>query len=203
MKLAIASTTILFAMMAAQAAVLSVAPATDVNLVKRTPNGDGDDEQSDMAGQSSSDPTSQFPMDDQSSSNQTPQLPLTRSERSQMRGLHVSLRSNMDELKKLIDTKQVEIEQAKTAITIFGSHPGEHSLCYNHQSPYLEEQGLDGCKNIRTAIAEVENELANLEAQLKELIQEHTGYVQTFRGLKKAVRGRDLGLLRSQYLHNQ
>ncbi|KAH6588801.1 hypothetical protein BASA50_010507 [Batrachochytrium salamandrivorans] len=146
MKLAIASTTILFAMMAAQAAVLSVAPATDVNLVKRTPNGDGDDEQSDMA---------------------------------------------------------VEIEQAKTAITIFGSHPGEHSLCYNHQSPYLEEQGLDGCKNIRTAIAEVENELANLEAQLKELIQEHTGYVQTFRGLKKAVRGRDLGLLRSQYLHNQ
>ncbi|KAH6571729.1 hypothetical protein BASA62_003738 [Batrachochytrium salamandrivorans] len=45
MKLAIASTTILFAMMAAQAAVLSVAPATDVNLVKRTPNGDDDDEQ--------------------------------------------------------------------------------------------------------------------------------------------------------------
>ncbi|KAH6592400.1 hypothetical protein BASA61_004589 [Batrachochytrium salamandrivorans] len=45
MKLAIAYTTILFAMMAAQAAVLSVAPATDVNLVKRTPNGDEDDEQ--------------------------------------------------------------------------------------------------------------------------------------------------------------
>ncbi|KAH6579907.1 hypothetical protein BASA60_003064 [Batrachochytrium salamandrivorans] len=171
MKLAIASTTILFAMMAAQAAVLSVAPATDVNLVKRTPNGD-DDEQSAMVEQSSSDSTPEPPMDDQSSSNQTPQLPLTRSERSQMRDLHVSLRSNMDELKKLIDTKQVEIEQAKTAITIFGSHPGEHSLCYNHQSPYLEEQGLDGCKNIRTAIAEVENEITDLEAQLEELIQE-------------------------------
>ncbi|KAH6592028.1 hypothetical protein BASA50_008311 [Batrachochytrium salamandrivorans] len=40
MRLAIASTTILFAMMAAQAAVLSAAPATDVNLVKRAPNGD-------------------------------------------------------------------------------------------------------------------------------------------------------------------
>ncbi|KAH6588912.1 hypothetical protein BASA50_010410 [Batrachochytrium salamandrivorans] len=37
-------------MMAAQAAVLSVAPATGVNLVKRAPNGDDDAEQSDMAG---------------------------------------------------------------------------------------------------------------------------------------------------------
>ncbi|KAH6575281.1 hypothetical protein BASA62_001994 [Batrachochytrium salamandrivorans] len=143
------------------------------------------------------------PMDDQSSSNQTPQLPLTRSERSQMRNLHVSLRSNMDELKKLIDTKQVEIEQAKTAITIFGSHPGEHSLCYNHQSPYLEEQGLDGCKNIRTAIAEIKKEITDLEAQLEELIQEYRRDLLTFRGLKKAVRERNLSLLRSQYLHNQ
>ncbi|KAH6578110.1 hypothetical protein BASA60_003792 [Batrachochytrium salamandrivorans] len=47
---------LLFAMMAAQAAVLSVAPATDVNLVKRAPNGDDDVEQSDMAGQSSFSP---------------------------------------------------------------------------------------------------------------------------------------------------
>ncbi|KAH6567580.1 hypothetical protein BASA62_006051 [Batrachochytrium salamandrivorans] len=48
MKLAIASTTILFAMMAAQAAVLSATSTADVNLVKRAPNGDDDDEQSDM-----------------------------------------------------------------------------------------------------------------------------------------------------------
>ncbi|KAH9263852.1 hypothetical protein BASA83_012729 [Batrachochytrium salamandrivorans] len=40
MKLAIASTTLLFAMMAAQAAVLSATSSTDVNLVKRAPNGD-------------------------------------------------------------------------------------------------------------------------------------------------------------------
>ncbi|KAH6572341.1 hypothetical protein BASA60_006688 [Batrachochytrium salamandrivorans] len=49
MKLAIASTTILFAMMAAQAAVLSATSTADVNLVKRAPNGDDDAEQSDMA----------------------------------------------------------------------------------------------------------------------------------------------------------
>ncbi|KAH6591635.1 hypothetical protein BASA50_008608 [Batrachochytrium salamandrivorans] len=42
MKLAIASTTLLFAMMAAQAAVLSATSSTDVNLVKRAPNGDGE-----------------------------------------------------------------------------------------------------------------------------------------------------------------
>ncbi|KAH6591772.1 hypothetical protein BASA50_008481 [Batrachochytrium salamandrivorans] len=62
MKLAIASTTILFAMMAAQAAVLSATSTADVNLVKRAPTSDDDDEQSDMAGQSSSVPTSQDPL---------------------------------------------------------------------------------------------------------------------------------------------
>ncbi|KAH6592388.1 hypothetical protein BASA61_004577 [Batrachochytrium salamandrivorans] len=76
MKLAIASTTILFAMMAAQAAVLSVAPATDVNLVKRTPNGDDDDEQTPMTSQSSLDQASQFPMAGQSSSDSTSQDPM-------------------------------------------------------------------------------------------------------------------------------
>ncbi|KAH6597768.1 hypothetical protein BASA61_003032 [Batrachochytrium salamandrivorans] len=59
MKLAIASTTLLFAMMTAQATVLSVAPVTGVNLVKRAPNGGDDDEQSTMVDQSSSDPTPQ------------------------------------------------------------------------------------------------------------------------------------------------
>ncbi|KAH9245687.1 hypothetical protein BASA81_016823 [Batrachochytrium salamandrivorans] len=49
MRLAIASTTILFAMMVAQATVLSTTSNTGVNLVKRAPNGDDDDEQSDMA----------------------------------------------------------------------------------------------------------------------------------------------------------
>ncbi|KAH6571717.1 hypothetical protein BASA83_004914 [Batrachochytrium salamandrivorans] len=202
MRLAIASTTILFAMMAAQAAVLSVAPATDVNLVKRAPNGD-DDEQSAMVDQSSSDSTSQFPMADQSSSVSAPQLPLTEDEEEQMRDLHASLRSRRDKLKELIDAKQVEIEQAKTAITIFGLRPGEHSLCYNHQSPYLEEQGLDGCKNIRTAIAKLKNEFADLKVQLKDLIQEYRRDLQKSRDIKRAKRESNYGLLRSQYLHNQ
>ncbi|KAH6597767.1 hypothetical protein BASA61_003031 [Batrachochytrium salamandrivorans] len=61
MKLAIASTTLLFAMMAAQATVLSVAPVTGVNLVKRAPNGGEDDEQSAMVDQFSSGLTFQDP----------------------------------------------------------------------------------------------------------------------------------------------
>ncbi|KAH9245451.1 hypothetical protein BASA81_017076 [Batrachochytrium salamandrivorans] len=63
MKLAIASTTLLFAMMAAQAAVLSTTSSTGVNLVKRAPTSDdeADVEQSDMAGQSSSDQAPQLP----------------------------------------------------------------------------------------------------------------------------------------------
>ncbi|KAH6573888.1 hypothetical protein BASA60_005785 [Batrachochytrium salamandrivorans] len=62
MKLAIASTTLLFAMMAAQATVLSVAPVTGVNLVKRAPNGGEDDEQSAMVDQFSSGLTFQDPL---------------------------------------------------------------------------------------------------------------------------------------------
>ncbi|KAH6600089.1 hypothetical protein BASA61_002366 [Batrachochytrium salamandrivorans] len=63
MKLAIASTTLLFAMMAAQAAVLSTTSSTGVNLVKRAPTSDDetDVEQSDMAGQSSLDQAPQLP----------------------------------------------------------------------------------------------------------------------------------------------
>ncbi|KAH6591632.1 hypothetical protein BASA50_008605 [Batrachochytrium salamandrivorans] len=75
MKLAIASTTLLFAMMAAQAAVLSATSSTDVNLVKRAPNGDGETEQNDMTGQSSSGSTSQDSTDDQSSSARLPKAP--------------------------------------------------------------------------------------------------------------------------------
>ncbi|KAH6577047.1 hypothetical protein BASA62_001045 [Batrachochytrium salamandrivorans] len=75
MKLAIASTTLLFAMMAAQAAVLSATSSTDVNLVKRTPNGDDETEQNDMTGQSSSGSTSQDSTDDQSSSGPTSPRP--------------------------------------------------------------------------------------------------------------------------------
>ncbi|KAH9272770.1 hypothetical protein BASA83_004974 [Batrachochytrium salamandrivorans] len=191
MKLAIASTTILFAMMAAQAAILSVAPATDVNLVKRAPNGDdeADVEQSAMVEQSSSD--------------QTSQLPLTEDELSQMRDLHLSLRGRRDKLKKLIDTKQVEIKQAKAAITMLDPCSRKHGLCHSNQDPCLEDQGLSSCKNIRAEIAEVKNEFAELEAQLEELIQEYQNHSRKYRVFIKAEYKSNYGLLRSQYLHNQ
>ncbi|KAH6584037.1 hypothetical protein BASA60_001125, partial [Batrachochytrium salamandrivorans] len=81
MKLAIASTTLLFAMMAAQAAVLSATSNTDVNLVKRAPNGD--------------DETEQGPTVDQSSSVPAPQTPLTEHEKSRVEELHVRVRNRV------------------------------------------------------------------------------------------------------------
>ncbi|KAH9244792.1 hypothetical protein BASA81_017787 [Batrachochytrium salamandrivorans] len=92
MKLAIASTTLLFAMMAAQAAVLSATSSTDVNLVKRAPNGDGETEQSPMAGQSSSGPTSQGP--------------LTEEEQKKMRKSFVILHGKMSKLAELIQSQR-------------------------------------------------------------------------------------------------
>ncbi|KAH6572555.1 hypothetical protein BASA62_003318 [Batrachochytrium salamandrivorans] len=87
MKLAIASTTLLFAMMAAQATVLSVAPVTGVNLVKRAPNGGEDDEQSAMV--------------DPFSSGLTFQDPLTEKEEERMDDLYDALRrGTYQDLKK-------------------------------------------------------------------------------------------------------
>ncbi|KAH9262018.1 hypothetical protein BASA82_000935 [Batrachochytrium salamandrivorans] len=199
MKLAIASTTILFAMMAAQAAVLSVAPATDVNLVKRTPNGDGDDEQSDMAGQSSSDPTSQFPMagqsssdptpqdsmDDQSSSGPTPQLPLTKDEEDQVKNLHELLYSELSELAREAGTKQKEIAELEERIS------------------KLEEEcdweTPSACTNTNTEIAELEEKLVDLDAQLEAILKKYETKLEEQTDIKEAKRLEDHAYLRSQY----
>ncbi|KAH6579906.1 hypothetical protein BASA60_003063 [Batrachochytrium salamandrivorans] len=170
MKLAIASTTILFAMMAAQAAVLSVAPATDVNLVKRTPNGDGDDEQSDMAGQSSSDPTSQFPMAD---------------EEDQVKNLHELLYSELSELAREAGTKQKEIAELEERISKL-------------------EEGCDwetpsACTNTNTEIAELEEKLVDLDAQLEAILKKYETKLEEQTDIKEAKRLEDHAYLRSQY----
>ncbi|KAH9272711.1 hypothetical protein BASA83_004913 [Batrachochytrium salamandrivorans] len=106
MKLAIAYTTILFAMMAAQAAVLSVAPVTDVNLVKRTPNGDEDDEQN--------------PMADQPGLAPTPQIPFTEIEEGQMKSLYGALLGKVDRANAeiaLLKEKLAELENQLEAAT--------------------------------------------------------------------------------------
>ncbi|KAH9271135.1 hypothetical protein BASA83_006679 [Batrachochytrium salamandrivorans] len=103
MKLAIASTTILFAMMTAQAAVLSATSTADVNLVKRAPNGGDDDEQSDMVGQSSLAPTSQDP--------------LTEEEKDQVKNLYGSLCRELGELTREADPIPKEISKLKALIT--------------------------------------------------------------------------------------
>ncbi|KAH6570917.1 hypothetical protein BASA60_007455 [Batrachochytrium salamandrivorans] len=104
MKLEIASTTLLFAMMAAQAAVLSTTSSTDVNLVKRAPTSDdeADVEQSDMAGQSSSDPISQ--------------LPLSKHEKEKFDMLYGKLSSEFKKSVDLVLERNNEIEALKDSI---------------------------------------------------------------------------------------
>ncbi|KAH9245452.1 hypothetical protein BASA81_017077 [Batrachochytrium salamandrivorans] len=104
MKLAIASTTLLFAMMAAQAAVLSTTSSTGVNLVKRAPTSDdeADVEQSDMAGQSSSD--------------QAPKLPLSKHEKEKFDMLYGELSGEFNESVDLILDINDEIEALKDSI---------------------------------------------------------------------------------------
>ncbi|KAH6589459.1 hypothetical protein BASA50_010019 [Batrachochytrium salamandrivorans] len=148
MKLAIASTTILFAMMAAQAAVLSVAPATDVNLVKRAPNGDdeADVEQSAMVEQSSLDPT--------------PQDPLTEQEEQQLKDLYSRVNDARFKSIHPINSKDDEVKKLKFTIK------------------KLQNDGRKGkspfdLRKIDAEIVELEKELVELKEQLKMLMEEH------------------------------
>ncbi|KAH9263435.1 hypothetical protein BASA83_013161 [Batrachochytrium salamandrivorans] len=121
MKLAIASTTILFAMMAAQAAVLSATSTADVNLVKRAPTSDDDDEQSDMVGQSSSVPTSQDP--------------LTEHGEDQMKHLYDSLCRELGKLTREADSIPDDISKLKAFITKLKGCDWENLTCM-HQRQY-------------------------------------------------------------------
>ncbi|KAH6592013.1 hypothetical protein BASA50_008296 [Batrachochytrium salamandrivorans] len=174
MKLAIASTTILFAMMAAQAAVLSVAPATDVNLVKRTPNGDEDDEQT--------------PMADQSSSGQTSQLPLMEDEQSQMRGF----------IKTVVD------ERFGSIGPIYDKHDEVKKLKATIENLKGERKGKTSCEifEIDDEISDIKKELANLEKQLKTMIEEHELKVEGYQDIKRAKSSHDYNHLRG-YLQNE
>ncbi|KAH6576542.1 hypothetical protein BASA60_004490 [Batrachochytrium salamandrivorans] len=130
MKLAIASTTLLFAMMAAQAAVLSATSSTDVNLVKRAPTSDDETEQNDMTGQSSSGSTSQDSTDDQSSSGPTSQGPLTDKEQEKMQESFVILSGKTNKLRESIQSQREEISALKTLVKqLKGMREGENLIC--------------------------------------------------------------------------
>ncbi|KAH6566783.1 hypothetical protein BASA62_006490 [Batrachochytrium salamandrivorans] len=168
MKLAIASTTFLFAMMAAQAAVLSVAPATGVNLVKRTPNGDGDVEQSDMTGQSSSVPTSQDS--------------LTKEEEDLMKHVYGSLCKELSRLAKRAESIPEEIFKLKAFITKLKG-------CNWEASP--------ACTIANTEIAKFEGRLASLEVQLEATLEEYETKLHERNDVEKARRLEDHAYLRS------
>ncbi|KAH6596001.1 hypothetical protein BASA50_005474 [Batrachochytrium salamandrivorans] len=133
MRLAIASTTILFAMMAAQAAVLSATSNTGVNIFKRAPNGDDGVEQSDMADQSSSVPTSQDS--------------LTEHEEDQMKHIYSSLCGELSRLEREADPIPKEISRLKALITKLKQE------CDEKTSP--------ACTNANTEITKLEEKLVS------------------------------------------
>ncbi|KAH6571716.1 hypothetical protein BASA62_003725 [Batrachochytrium salamandrivorans] len=174
MKLAIAYTTILFAMMAAQAAVLSVAPVTDVNLVKRTPNGDEDDEQN--------------PMADQPGLAPTPQIPFTEIEEGQMKSLYGALLGKVDRLKRLISTKQLEISKCKALISRLEQE--------------CKRKTSSACTRANAEIALLKEKLAELENQLEAATEKYRRDLQKCRDITRAKRENHFSHLRSQYLQD-
>ncbi|KAH6570919.1 hypothetical protein BASA60_007457 [Batrachochytrium salamandrivorans] len=160
MKLAIASTTLLFAMMAAQAAVLSTTSSTDVNLVKRAPTSDdeADVEQSDMAGQSSSDPISQ--------------LPLSKHEKEKFDMLYGKLSSEFKTSVDLVLERNSEIEALKDYIEKLKKKRG--------RKPSAKRT------RINASIAASKKKLAKLEFQFREMMTKREPQANVYRELKKA-----------------
>ncbi|KAH9247657.1 hypothetical protein BASA81_014740 [Batrachochytrium salamandrivorans] len=135
MKLAIASTTFLFAMMAVQAAVISVTSSTDVNLVKRAPNGDGETEES--------------PTTDQPSPASTSQLPLTKEENEKIDKIYSKLYVEIFGVRNPVSDKFDEIRDLKNLMQEVEEERGEKS-----PSELVE---------VDAALAEAKEVLADLE----------------------------------------
>ncbi|KAH6575894.1 hypothetical protein BASA61_003452 [Batrachochytrium salamandrivorans] len=174
MKLAIASTTILFAMMAAQATGFSVAPTTDVNLVKRTPNGDEDDEQSNMPGQSSSDSTSQSP--------------LTESEEDQMENVSDALFEQLNDLLRLSSFQRNKIDEFGEIVTKL------ELACEGEDSP--------ACTKVNVVVVELKEKISSLEEQLKITTGAYETKLEEQNEFKEAKSSHDYNHLRG-YLQNE
>ncbi|KAH6595946.1 hypothetical protein BASA50_005526 [Batrachochytrium salamandrivorans] len=159
MKLAIASTTLLFAMMAAQAAVLSTTSSTGVNLVKRAPTSDdeADVEQSDMAGQSSSDPSSP--------------TPLSKHEKEKFDMLYGELSGEFKESVDLVLDRNDEIEALKDSIEKLKRRRGGKTSAERI--------------SINASIAEFEKELAELEYRFREMMTKREPQANVYRELKR------------------
>ncbi|KAH6569052.1 hypothetical protein BASA60_008389 [Batrachochytrium salamandrivorans] len=174
MKLAIASTTLLFAMMAAQATVLSVAPVTGVNLVKRAPNGGEDDEQSAMV--------------DPFSSGLTFQDPLTEKEEERMDDLYDALRRKLGDSTRLYYSIPEDISEYEELIKDL------KKACKGEDSP--------ACTKVGAVVAELEEKVVNLEEKFKTNQKEYLTKLDEEMVLKEAMRLEDHDYLRA-YLNSQ
>ncbi|KAH9248860.1 hypothetical protein BASA81_013470 [Batrachochytrium salamandrivorans] len=181
MKLAIASTALLFAMMAAQAAVLSATSNTDVNLVKRAPNGD--------------DETEQGPTVDQSSSVPAPQTPLTEHEKSRVEELHVRVRNRMDDLEYLIDLRQNLVFETKNLIDEI-EQECDRKTSSEDISARAKAAEFEG------KLVELREMLVEFEQQLKTVMEEYKEKTDLYLDLKQARRLQNFGYIR-QYLKYQ
>ncbi|KAH6587311.1 hypothetical protein BASA50_001317 [Batrachochytrium salamandrivorans] len=175
MKLAIASTTLLFAMMAAQATVLSVAPVTGVNLVKRAPNGGDDDEQSTMVDQSSSDPT--------------PQLPLTKQEKERMDDFYGILCSELRDLARETSTQRGKLEEYEELVEKL------EKACEGEDSP--------ACTKVDAVVDKLKEKITKLEEELKTSQEEYRTKLDEQAGIEEAMRLDDHDYFRSRYLQNE
>ncbi|KAH6572050.1 hypothetical protein BASA50_010260 [Batrachochytrium salamandrivorans] len=168
MKLAIASTTFLFAMMAVQAAVISVTSSTDVNLVKRAPNGDGETEES--------------PTTDQPSPASTSQLPLTKEENEKIDKIYSKLYVEIFGVRNPVSDKFDEIRDLKNLMQEVEEERGEKS-----PSELVE---------VDAALAEAKEVLADLEKELEVLEAEYQKKIDIYLGIQNGTDSHNYDLLR-------
>ncbi|KAH6568014.1 hypothetical protein BASA50_001175 [Batrachochytrium salamandrivorans] len=181
MKLAIASTTFLFAMMAAQATVLSAKSNTGVNLAKRAPSGD--------------DETGQGPTVDRSSSVPARQTSLTKLEKSRVKKLHVSVRNRVDELEHLIKYRQALVSETKNLID-------RTKQGYEKKASSASPSARAEIAGFEKILAEAEEILPEFEQRLEAAMKEYKEKTDLYLDLNQAKHKKNYGLLR-QYLQNQ
>ncbi|KAH6583386.1 hypothetical protein BASA61_008003 [Batrachochytrium salamandrivorans] len=158
--------------MAAQAAVLPVAPATDANLVKRTPNGDDETKQSPTTGQSSSASTARLPSRRRTTSPLNDFIRTVSRERFESTG---PLYYKRVEVKKLRDAIQKLAEERK------GKSPAERT-------------------RIDAEIAPLRKELIVSAKQLHKMEEKRQRIIERYEDVKRAERLHDFDYIKKTYL---
>ncbi|KAH6563880.1 hypothetical protein BASA62_008236 [Batrachochytrium salamandrivorans] len=150
-------------------------PVTGVNLVKRAPNGGEDDEQSDMASQSSSAPTSQDP--------------LTKQEKERMDDFYGILSSELRDLTRETSTQRAKLE--------------EYEELVKKLEEACEGETSTACTKVGAVVDKLKNKIAKLEEQLKTSQEEYQTKLDEQAGIEEAMRLDDNAYFRSRYLQDE